>query len=124
RGAHLCRLCVSHDGPPRSSAGQTTLMKHPLSVVGARVYAVGAGAAHAVYAFNRANGQLLWTRVLDHIVMTQPLVAGNRIVVGSGNNYMRANPVRDWRTVIRGTGSNAIYALDAATGAVLWRRPV
>lgn len=92
-----------------------------VSVVGDTAYAVGVGKTHGVYALNRANGRLLWSQKLDNQVMSQPIVARGRIFVGTGNAYFREYPVLHWSTVVRGTESNSIYALDAASGAVLWR---
>ncbi len=92
-----------------------------VSVVGDRVYAIGVGTAHGVYALNRATGALVWTSRLDNVVMSQAIVVGGRVFVGTGNNYLRQDPVRDYRTVLRGTGFNSIYALDAARGTILWR---
>lgn len=92
-----------------------------VSVVGDTTYAVGVGKTHGVYALNRANGQLIWNRRLDNQVMSQPIVVHGRVFVGTGNAYFREYPVRHWSTVVRGTESNSIYALDAASGRVLWR---
>lgn len=95
-----------------------------VSIVGNTVYAIGVGKAHGVYAFTRATGRPIWTAHLDNVVMTQAIVADGRIFVGTGNNYLRQAPVRDYRTVLRGTGFNSIDALDAATGKLVWRLPL
>ncbi len=95
-----------------------------ISIVGDTVYVAGAGNTHAIYALNRANGQIAWAQILNNIIMTQPIVAAGRVFVGAGNNYMQQDPVRDWNTVTRGTGGSAVYALDAASGAVLWTLPL
>ena len=95
-----------------------------VSIVTDTVYAAGAGQTHAVYALNRRNGQPIWGRLVDNVVMTQPIVAGGRVFVGTGNNYMRDDPVRDYNSVSRGTDANSIYALDQGTGAVLWQLPL
>jgi len=95
-----------------------------VSVVGDRVYAIGVGKAHGVYALNRATGALVWMRRLDNVVMSQAIVVGGRVFVGTGNNYLRQDPVRNYRTVLRGTGFNSIDALDAASGRILWRLPL
>ncbi len=92
-----------------------------VSIVGETVYAIGAGKAHAVYALNRTTGKPLWMTPLDNVIMSQAIVAGGRVFVGTGNNYMRAAPAPDYRTVMRGTGFNSIYALDAASGRIVWR---
>ena len=91
-----------------------------LSVAGSRVYATGTGAKPAVYALNRDNGQAIWARQVDNLVMTQPIVADGRVYIGTGDNtYFFKNGVKYF-----GTGSNSIYALDAGTGAVVWRLKV
>lgn len=126
-----------HDGPSNNAVmnepgRQAVSWRSPkvadrilgVSVVGDRVYAIGAGKTHAVYALDRASGKIAWQRVVDNIVMTQPIVVNGRVFVGTGNNYHRAEPVKDWSTVVRGTGFNSIYALNAATGAVLWKVPL
>lgn len=94
------------------------------SVVGDTVYAAGAGQTHAVYAINRANGQIRWAQIVNNLVMTQPIVVAGRVFVGTGNNYMREAPVTNWTHVSRGSGVNAVYSLNAATGQVIWSRPV
>ncbi len=95
-----------------------------MSIAGDAVYVAGAGNTHAIYALNRANGQVVWAQILNNIIMTQPIVAAGRVFVGAGNNYMQQDPVRDWTTVIRGTEGNAVYALDAASGTMLWMLPL
>jgi len=95
-----------------------------VSIVGETVYAIGAGKAHAVYALDRTTGKPLWTTPLDNVIMSQAIVAGGRVFVGTGNNYMRAAPAPDYRTVVRGTDFNSIYALDAASGRIVWRLPL
>jgi len=95
-----------------------------VSIVGETVYAIGAGKGHAVYALDRTTGKPLWTTPLDNVIMSQAIVAGGRVVVGTGNNYMRAAPAPDYRTVVRGTDFNSIYALDAASGRIVWRLPL
>lgn len=94
------------------------------SVVGDTVYAAGAGQTHAVYAIDRANGQIRWARIVNNVVMTQPIVVAGRVFIGTGNNYMREDPVTDWNHVSRGSGVNAVYSLNATTGQVIWARPV
>ena len=52
--------------------------------------------------------------------MSQPLVVGNLVFVGTGDQtYFYHNGVQYF-----GTGSNSIYALDTATGKVIWRLPL
>jgi outer membrane protein assembly factor BamB len=49
--------------------------------------------------------------------MSQPIVVGDRTFVGSGNQtYFYRNGIQYF-----GTGSNSVYALNTATGKVIWR---
>ena len=78
-----------------------------------------------IYALDAQTGSLLWTRHLDNMSMTTPLVAGGMVFVGSGTqgfqgvNLAKENNLNA-TNVVRGTGPNAIYALDAANGQVVW----
>src|SRR5579875_538451 len=76
-------------------AGQAVSWRSPViqqdelfdvSVVGNRVYAVGSGVRHGVYAFDRQTGRLLWGTVVDNLVMSEPIVVGTRLFIGTGNN--------------------------------------
>lgn len=79
-----------------------------------------------IYALDAQSGSLLWNRHLDNMSMTTPVVADGLVFVGSGtqgfsgNNLVQVNNL-DATGVIRGTGPNTIYALDAATGQVVWK---
>ncbi|HEY8286828.1 MAG TPA: PQQ-binding-like beta-propeller repeat protein, partial [Chloroflexota bacterium] len=92
---------------------------YTVSVVGNRVYGDGVKGKPTAFALDRATGKLLWSTPLDNGAMSQPLVVGNRVFIGSGNQtYFYRNGIQYF-----GTGSNFIYALDTATGKVLWRLP-
>jgi outer membrane protein assembly factor BamB len=92
------------------------------------VYASGDGTAPGdgnIYAFDAQTGTLLWKRQLNNMSMTTPLVADGLVFVGSGNqsftpSEQAADNVLTSTNVVRGTGSNAVYALNAVTGAVVW----
>lgn len=73
-----------------------------------------------VYALNVQTGRLLWSFASNNQVMSEPIVVDGRVFFGSGNKEMlrTASGAR-----IRGTGTNAIYALDARTGQLLWSTP-
>lgn len=65
-------------------------------------------------ALSPANASTLvqrWTRTVDGYVTAQPLFAAG-IPIGGQNHDV----------VIAATSGNSVYALDAATGAVLWQR--
>lgn len=93
------------------------------------VYVGGDGqSAHRLYALNARSGQILWRRRLDNLIMTTPLLAGGMVYVGTGNQaftpaqYRRVQSLAA-RHIIRGTGTNAIYGISAATGRVVWKFP-
>ncbi|MGH2409367.1 MAG: PQQ-binding-like beta-propeller repeat protein, partial [Chloroflexota bacterium] len=93
---------------------------YTVAVVGNRVYGDGVKGKPTAFALDRATGKLLWSTPLDNGAMSQPLVIGNRVFIGSGNQtYFYRKGIQYF-----GTGSNSIYALDTATGKVLWRLPL
>jgi outer membrane protein assembly factor BamB len=89
----------------------------PPSVVGGVVYL--ASLDHCVYALDAATGQELWAFRADNEVMSEPLVVDGRVFFGSGDKVI----VTRGGETIRGQGPSAVYALDAATGRLLWRFP-
>jgi outer membrane protein assembly factor BamB len=66
-----------------------------------------------VYAIDLQDGKVVWKDVFPNQIMTQPLVIGDVVIVGLGNNQFL-------NSSIRGTGVNAIVALNATNGQVLW----
>ena len=60
---------------------------------------------------NVGNLQLNWSVSVDGPVTGQPLFAGGVQIVGQSRNVL-----------VVATGGNSIYALDASTGAQLWKR--
>ncbi len=66
-----------------------------------------------VYAVNDTNGEILWFDKFCNQIMTQPIVINCIVIVGLGNNIFQNSNVR-------GTGYNAIIALNATDGKVLW----
>lgn len=99
------------------------------SVAGGRVFASGDGTGAGdgnIYALDAETGRLLWTRHLNNMSMTTPVVSGGRVYVGTGNQFFtpkaqRADARLSSRNLVRGLGPNAIYALSAQDGRVLWR---
>jgi len=93
---------------------------YTVAVVGSRVYGDGVKGKPTAFALDRSTGKLLWSTPLDNGAMSQPLVVGNRVFIGSGNQtYFYRDGIQYF-----GTGSNAIYGLDTATGKILWRLPL
>lgn len=79
-----------------------------------------------IYALDAANGTLLWSRQLNNMSMTTPVVGDGLVFVGSGNQLFQGNNLANENNlnatnIVRGTGPNAIYALDAANGHVVWK---
>jgi len=90
---------------------------YTVSVVGNRVYGDGVKGKFAALALDRRTGKVIWNVPLDNGAMSQPLVVGNRVFIGSGNQtFFYRNGIQYF-----GTGSNSIYALDTATGKQIWR---
>lgn len=79
-----------------------------------------------VEAWNLTSDRELWAAHLPNMVMTTPLAvtAGRSrplVIVGLGNNgFLGYRSGQGW---IRGTGYNAIVALNARTGALVWDVP-
>ncbi len=101
------------------------------SVANGVVYASGDGGNLAsqsndlIYALDAQSGSLLWSRHLDNMSMTTPVVADGMVFVGSGTQGFQGSNLRNVdnlnaQHIVRGTGPNAIYALDAANGQVVW----
>ena len=113
---------VTQSGVPPVSWRSPSLKEqvYAVSVVGNRVYGDGVGKPSAVFALDRGSGKLLWRTTVDNWAMSQPLVVGTRLFVGTGDQtYFYRNGIQYF-----GTGSNSIYALDTATGKVIWRLPL
>lgn len=72
-----------------------------------------------VYALDVSSGRLIWSFPAANQVMSEPVVVGHRVFFGAGNKEMVRTPAG----VVRGTGANGIYALDARTGRELWMYP-
>ena len=78
--------------------------------------AMGKSAVNYMYAITASSGRLIWKYKVDNEIMTQPLVVGNIVYVGSGNNlYKNGKGV-----FIRGVGQSAIYAINSTTGKLVW----
>ena len=76
-------------------------------------------------AVDASTGRLLWSRRLDNMSMTTPVVGGGLVFVGTGTQqFQGANLALENSLkatgVVRGTGPSAIYALNARTGQVVW----
>jgi outer membrane protein assembly factor BamB len=71
-----------------------------------------------IYAINASNGNLIWKYKTNNQMMNQPLVANGVVYTGSGNNmYKMVNG-----SMVRGSGTNDIYAINAKTGKLIWMK--
>lgn len=99
----------------QSSESWTYLIDHagiasPASVVAGVVYAGTNGNRVAAI----AHGHRLWQVKVPNQVMTTPLLVHGRLIVGVGNKAFQSNG-------IRGTGWSGVVALNAKTGATIWK---
>ncbi|MHB8563861.1 MAG: outer membrane protein assembly factor BamB family protein [Acidiferrobacteraceae bacterium] len=84
-----------------------------------------------LYAVDATTGRILWHFNARNQIMTTPLVAGHgdrRLVyIGGGNStFSYSQAVRFGlrnTSVVRGTDISGIYALNAATGKLVWSYP-
>lgn len=70
-----------------------------------------------VYRINASSGMVVWNASFENQIMTQPIVAGNRAIVGIGNNDFYINSTGAY---IMGTVKNAVVALNISNGNVDW----
>ena len=107
---------VWHWQPPAISGQPPPLLDASPTVVGGRVY-IGSEAG-MFYALDAATGMVLWSTMLD----TEPAVTctgpGMRFGI-SATAAVLPDPVTGASTVYV-SGARYLYALDAATGAIIW----
>ena len=89
-----------------------------LSIVGTTLYFESFD--HNVYAVNALTGKEIWHRTLTDVVMNTPVVANGLVYAGEGidpgiSPDTLPNPMAGRKE------GNSIYALDAATGRIVWR---
>lgn len=113
------------DGPPLNGDFKTTAytigMPVGVSVVAGILY-VGDDNGYT-YALNAATGKLVWAHYGWNMTMSNPLVAGDRVFVSTGNayfNYANTMLYVQGQRPTRGPGLNTIYALDRTSGKELW----
>jgi outer membrane protein assembly factor BamB len=67
------------------------------------------------------TGKLLWSQQAKNDLMAEPLVVGNLVIVGEGNE---TTDVRSGVVHVGLEGENAILAFDRSTGKPVWSVPV
>jgi len=72
-----------------------------------------------VAAINVQNGQVVWNTILPNMMMTQPLIYENLVIVGLGNNNFKELGA----DAVRGNGTNYVAALNFSTGKIVWTFP-
>ncbi len=85
-----------------------------------------------LYAVNAVTGKLIWKTKTNNEIMNQPLVVNGMVYFGTGNNLYKTSTkgsksltsvnATGKNSVVRGSGSNGIYALSAKTGKIVWMR--
>ena len=98
-------------------AGQSVVLDASPTVVAGRVY-IGAQSGQ-FYALNAATGAQLWKRALD----TNPATTCGRVRGISATAAVLPDPVTGTSTVYV-SGARNLYALNAATGAVVWKTQI
>ncbi|WP_338602092.1 PQQ-binding-like beta-propeller repeat protein [Sulfolobus tengchongensis] len=66
-----------------------------------------------IYAVNLSNGNVVWSEEFQNQIMTQPIIINGILIVGLGNNQFI-------NCTVRGTGENAIEAINISNGRILW----
>lgn len=66
----------------------------------------------SVAAINISTSKIVWRTWLPNQIMTQPIIAGNLLIVGMSNNG--EVPEQYYKNI------NGVYALDIATGKIVW----
>lgn len=89
-------------------------------VIAGGVLYVGNNAGR-VFAIDPATGRIKWQAHFSNPIMSQPIVTGNLVVVGEGNENSSsgASPSQPFHV---GTPPSALIALNRTTGAVIWER--
>lgn len=80
-----------------------------------------------IYAIDAELGRLLWSRKLNNMTMTTPIVGHGLVFVGTGTEQFRGSNLSRENNlqatgIVRGTGPSAIYALEQRTGQIAWKR--
>lgn len=112
---------------PRSAPVKTTQFLGNavgVTVAGGILYAES-DSGH-VYALDAATGQQIWRAKVDNSAMGNPIVAGGRVFVGTGDTGFSFSQILHAQSgsrtdLVRGLAWGGIYAFNAKTGKQLWR---
>lgn len=111
-GLYLNHNAVWGEGPAVNWQRTTGAIANGLIVAAGRVY-YGTDTGYAE-CLSARTGRLIWKTKLDNWVFGPPTLVDGRVFVGTGTDVFAAPDVK-------GTPPSTIYALSAATGAILWR---
>jgi outer membrane protein assembly factor BamB len=111
---------VWHWQPPRISGQPSPLLDASPVVAGGSVY-IGAESG-MFYALDAATGTVRWSTMLDTVPAADCTGAGTRLGTTSTAAVL-PDPVTGASTVYV-SGARYLYALDAATGAIVWRTEI
>ena len=128
------------DGSPAQFHGE------PLLIGGRIVIPSDADPKGHLYSFDVASGDLLWKLPFKHGIASSPLLVGDRVIAVSSEGEVIAvepktgevvwneapagtlkatafvpSPAYAAKRIFIGDNTNKLFALDAATGATLWR---
>lgn len=127
--AHAVPLNELPQGTPvvgqlRASVRLTQTVGNSLGVtaVDGKIYAESDSGV--VYCLNAATGKMLWQHTLTNEAMGNPIVENGMVYFGTGNSNFSFRELVNYKTgqpVMRGTGENYIYALNANTGKTVWK---
>ncbi|MEA2506391.1 MAG: hypothetical protein QOH48_1009 [Actinomycetota bacterium] len=108
-----------HWTPPAATSGQPAAQLYASpTVAGGRVF-IGSNTG-VIYALSETTGQRLWSRDLGHV---PNLTCASRGIASTA--AVAPDPARGGAsTVYVFSGTDALYALDAATGTVVWKKQI
>ena len=87
-----------------------------LALVGSTLYADSFN--HKIYAIDANSGKIQWTGSANNILMSTPVVAHSRVLVGSGDNDVLTDS--GMTTVWGRPEGDDVMAFDTARGSVAW----
>ncbi|MGC8530188.1 MAG: PQQ-binding-like beta-propeller repeat protein [Leptospirillia bacterium] len=80
-----------------------------------------------VLCLDAVTGVTLWRKSLPDAVRAAPVSDGETLYIATGSPYITAPHMMGYaqtRTILRGTGTEHLYALSLATGKLVWQAPL